>query len=1149
MSMRYKGSRLSATANTPTSLTASGAWTLQQQMQANGTSTWPFVRDPQFNYVTMLLHGDGSAGANNGSGGGVTPTVTNFNADASTNNFNVTINGDARSNNFTPYQAGYYSNYFDGTSGQYLNAPANTVFNFGTGDFTVEAWVYPTSTSGTRPIIEVRTTGGANGFALLSQSGATTLNVFTNSAFVGASTNSLTLNAWNHVALTRSTNTWTYWINGVSGGSFTNSSTQSDGGTTGPKIGGSTTSGEIWIGFISNARITKGGALYTTTFTPSTTPSTTTVSSGTVSLLTSQSNRFIDNSVNAFTITVNGSPQVSPAQPFTLPSSVATYGSGYFDGTGDYLGVTGATTALAFGSGDFTIEFWGYILQTTPEQMFIDWRPAGTQTTQPLIYVTSAGVLAYYVNAANRITGATLVTGQWYHIAVSRSGTSTKMFLNGTQTGSTYTDTTVYTNTSTRPLIGLDGNTGNSGYLKGNVTDVRTLTGTALYTTTFTPPTAPLTAITNTSLLTTQYNGGGNNSGFKDSSQNNFVITRNGNTTQGTFAPYGSNWSNAFTASSGSYLSVPYSSAFNLNGDFTVECWINPSQLPTATSTGSPLYPRIFSFGTYNAANSIGLELNSNDPGRVNAFSIWYNGTQSYSANSLVAVGNWYHCAMVRSGTTITLYLNGTSILTITGASAAVNTSQAFYIASLHAFESTADACFKGNISNLRIVKGTAVYTAAFTPPTTPLTAISGTSLLTCADNRFVDDSTNNFTVTANGTPSVQRFSPFANATAYNPATTGGSAYLDGTTDYLSVANNGMLGSGNWTVELWMNAPVGQTDKPILETRNPASGTGSTGGFTLTMISSTNIRIFSGGDIINAAANYINQWIHIAIVKNGSTTTMYFNGVSAGTTTALGNMSDTTFIVGAGYYGSTSLNQYGNFYASDIRVVKGTAVYTSAFTPPPAPLTPTPSTQLLMSNTNSAILDQSMMNDLETVGNAQISTSVVKYGTASMKFDGDTDYVGFPKNETVNLGAGDFTIEFWAYWNAFGSDKKYVISVTNSTNYWQFLHDSTTGVAFIVNSGQIFSQGSNSGWSTGTWYHVALVRNGSTMTAYRNGVSVASGSIGSSALTNYNSFCIGGSAGFPTTTMDGYIDEFRLTRGVARYTTTFTPPTAAFPNG
>jgi hypothetical protein len=161
-----------------------------------------------------------------------------------------------------------------------------------------------------------------------------------------------------------------------------------------------------------------------------------------------------------------------------------------FDGSGDYLKPNMATPDLyAFGSGDFTIEFWGYILQTTPEQMFIDWRPAGTQTTQPLIYVTSAGVLAYYVNAANRITGATLSTSTWYHIAVSRSGTSTKMFLNGTQTGSTWTDTTVYTNVAGRPVISLDGNTTNSGYLNGNIDDLRITKGVARYTANFTAPT------------------------------------------------------------------------------------------------------------------------------------------------------------------------------------------------------------------------------------------------------------------------------------------------------------------------------------------------------------------------------------------------------------------------------------------------------------------------------------------------------------------------------------------------------------------------------------------------------------------------------------------------------------------------------------
>ena len=87
------------------------------------------ILDPYFQYVTMLLHGDGSMLGST--------TVTPFNADASTNNFNVTINGDARSDNFTPYQAGYYSNYFGG-SGNSINYPSATQYAIGTGNFTLE---------------------------------------------------------------------------------------------------------------------------------------------------------------------------------------------------------------------------------------------------------------------------------------------------------------------------------------------------------------------------------------------------------------------------------------------------------------------------------------------------------------------------------------------------------------------------------------------------------------------------------------------------------------------------------------------------------------------------------------------------------------------------------------------------------------------------------------------------------------------------------------------------------------------------------------------------------------------------------------------------------------------------------------------------
>ena len=122
-------------------------------------------KDPQFNYVTMLLHGDGSASGNT--------TVTPFNADASTNNFNVAINGDARSNNFTPYQGnGYYGNNFPST-GSYLSVPYSSDFNL-TGDFTVEFWMNPSNlptSTGSAPqsycrIFSFGTYNAANSFGL-----------------------------------------------------------------------------------------------------------------------------------------------------------------------------------------------------------------------------------------------------------------------------------------------------------------------------------------------------------------------------------------------------------------------------------------------------------------------------------------------------------------------------------------------------------------------------------------------------------------------------------------------------------------------------------------------------------------------------------------------------------------------------------------------------------------------------------------------------------------------------------------------------------------------------------------------------------------------------------------------------------------------
>ena len=163
----------------------------------------------------------------------------------------------------------------------------------------------------------------------------------------------------------------------------------------------------------------------------------------------------------------------------------------YFDGTGDYLliNAVSSNSIYAFGTGNFTVECWVYL--NALSCYIYDGRPASTNGAQPTIYTNGSGVLYYFTNSANQITGSTLSLSTWYHIALSRSGTSTKMFVNGIQVGSTYTDSTSYTNTAARPVIGIDGYSLSSQPLNGYITDLRVTNGIARYTTTFTPPTAP----------------------------------------------------------------------------------------------------------------------------------------------------------------------------------------------------------------------------------------------------------------------------------------------------------------------------------------------------------------------------------------------------------------------------------------------------------------------------------------------------------------------------------------------------------------------------------------------------------------------------------------------------------------------------------
>jgi len=640
----------------------------------------------------------------------------------------------------------------------------------------------------------------------------------------------------------------------------------------------------------------------------------------------------------------------------------------------------------------------------------------------------------------------------------------------------------------------------------------------------------------NSLLLTGDGTNNATNNTFVDSSTNNFAITRYGNATQGTFSPYGTNWSNYFDGA-GDSLQAPSGSSISGTGDFTAECWIYPTAVP----------------GTYNV---IGC---SDTTGGLTMFGLNANGTifmgrslidvQATTTNSL-SYNTWNHIAVSRSSGTVRLFING-----VQGYSGSITTNYNAGVVRLGTDGGGSALPYTGYVSNFRIVPGTALYTTAFTPSTTPLTAVAGTSLLTCQSNRFKDNSTNNFAITRNGDTKILSFAPFEPSSAYSASTTGGSVYLDGTGDYLLAASASVTLPGNFTVECWIY-PTSFTAVPSSAYIN--YGSYASGGFAFNTVYGANngslwfYAIGVGTPVITSTINTVlNSWNHIAVVRSGSTCTMYINGQSAGTASGI----TATFTTGSTgiFVGNDVSSEYTFGYISDARIATS-AVYTGAFTPPTAPLTAISGTQFLASMSNGGIVDSAMQNNLETVGDAKISTTQSKFGGSSMSFDGTGDYLKAPTDSRTNFNfrTGDFTVEAWVYPTAAGQYD--VIMGTNSgtyTNGWQIIYDYPTPSTWNF----VFQAGTNYGFSFGalslnTWSHIAATRNGTTVRTFVNGIQITSSTTGGGSDVNETTGTL--YVGYTPELLsgrefNGYIDDLRITKGLARYTANFTPPTAALP--
>jgi len=441
--------------------------------------------DPYYSAVSLMLSMDGTDGS------------TTF-TDSGPNALAVTATSVTISTTQSKY--GGASASFNGTSSSLDVAAGITL---GTSDFTLEGWIYLTSlppntifNAGT--IIDLRNTDTNDSmFFGITPSGSIYIYVI-NGNKIQSANGAIAINTWYHVAVVRKNSSTAMYLNGTQVSSSWADTTNYP-AVTGRsfRIGKSVFVGypSYLNGYIDDFRISRF-ARYVSNFTPPTAALPTTASSTVAdpyynytSLLlhmdgANASTNFADSGPSALTVTAVGNAQISTSQ--------SKYGgaSGYFDGSGDYVSIP-SSSLFAFGSGDFTIEFW---LKTTDTAGGLLNLTGGTTGYWQLSLYNGSLYWQTTRDTTNLhiISATSVLDGAWHHIAVTRQGTTNRVYFDGSQAASA-TDSTNYSGSGGSLFIGRD-SAGSD--LNAYIDDLR-ITKYARYTSAFTPPAAALPDIYN----------------------------------------------------------------------------------------------------------------------------------------------------------------------------------------------------------------------------------------------------------------------------------------------------------------------------------------------------------------------------------------------------------------------------------------------------------------------------------------------------------------------------------------------------------------------------------------------------------------------------------------------------------------------------
>ena len=389
----------------------------------------------------------------------------------------LTTNGNPTASHHT--SSVFYGGSFDfDASGDYFSIDLGE--GLGTGDFTIECWAKSDTTSGSRGIFQLSDTSGGlkggavNAVGLYQESSTGFYRMYYNDTGSGDSLKPTDSGVWNHWAIVKSGSAQTMYCNGVNVLSLTSNTDLTNSRYL--AIGGYYTTTYLWDGCISDFRVYKGIAKYTSEFIPAA-----------------------------------SDPYIVPQTPSGVSGGskllAPTSGSVHFDGAGDHLTIADHSD-WNMGTGDFTMEAYVYLnsFSSSGYDAILTKYAGGAQQFWWVINGSGQQVFYYYYNGGASSVSATagsMGLKRWYHVAVVRNGNTLHVYQDGVEvTTADLSSAGAMNDSSASAHIGASGGAGY--WFNGYISNVRVVKGTALYKTNFAPPTTALTNVTNTILLCCQ---------------------------------------------------------------------------------------------------------------------------------------------------------------------------------------------------------------------------------------------------------------------------------------------------------------------------------------------------------------------------------------------------------------------------------------------------------------------------------------------------------------------------------------------------------------------------------------------------------------------------------------------------------------------